>query len=227
MLRKRPTSDRARLEQLQTITAHPELTTRNGDRLISEQDLQQTQQIAEQLEEAIQNRNRAQTEWIAANAERNKEVETLRRIVRAAWTSLHGMVGMGDLTEIDFNRFGLSIRGRRPEPRTARAWMKAAQPFIEADNPQIGNLDRERLKRRVEATVNATLEAENAEATLRKQQGELKRIRGQADRWLAQTAMNVKARLYEEDETTRRRTMRTLGYRFRDNRETEPEPEPA
>ena len=223
MKRKDPTNDVRRLDQLRTIAAHPDQTNQNGERLISETTLQKTSEIATALEAAIRNRNQSQTRRRIANRERDRQTEVLILLVRQAWRNLDAAIRLGQLEKGDYSRFGLDARGRRPDPRTSREWLLIMEQLIDQSNPDIPKVDRETLTSQHETTNQANLAAENAEVSLRKRQKDLERARHQADNHLKQTAQHLKAILYNEDATTKRRTMRALGYRFEGDGETETE----
>ncbi len=83
MKRKLATSDTKRLNHLRTITGHPDLTNKNGERLLGEEHLQKTSEIADELAAAIQNRNQARTGRREAARKRDRHGEALIRDVRA------------------------------------------------------------------------------------------------------------------------------------------------
>ena len=109
--------------------------------------------------------------------------------------------------------------GRRPNPSTYREWLLAAEPLAAED--EIPMIDKEALRARIEATREAILETESAEVDLRERENALKGARARAERAIRRTAILLKAALIEEDTTNQRRTMRTYGYRFEGETETE------
>ena len=221
--RKDATKDVKRLDQLRAITEHPNLTNRNGERLISEATLQETNAIAERLGEAIRNRNQARTAKRAISRQRDQRLIALIRNIRLGWDNLKLMVQMGQLDEASYPGFGLGDDGRRPNPGTIREWLMVAEQMSEETNPEIPSIERETFAEQVKAATEANLEAENAEVILQMRQGDLKEARIEADKHLRKTASKVKSILYDEDPISQRRTMRTYGYRFEGEQEPETE----
>jgi len=213
------TNDAKRLDQLRKITEHPDLINRNGARLITETGIRETTEIADRLGDAIRNRNRARTTRRGHNRERDQKMAVLIRTIRSTWNNLDTMIRMGQLDERAYSEFGLSATGRRPNPTTHRDWLMIAEQIIEETTTEIIGIDRAGFTSLYEEATNLDQEAEKAEIALREHQGTLKRARKETDIHLRKIASQLSTSLYEEDPPTKRRTMRTFGFRFEGDRE--------
>ena len=216
--RQDPTNDQKRLDQLRNITEHPNLTNRNGERLITEERIRETTEIADRLGEAIRTRKRARTARSGISRELNRKMAELITYIRFLWNNLDGTIRVGRLDQTRYTEFGLTLEGRRPNPTSHRDWLMIAEEIIREAATEIGGIDREELTTLFEEATTLVLETGKAENELRDRQGTLKRVREEADTHIRKTASQLKAVLYEEDPPTRRRTMRALGFRFEGDR---------
>ena len=143
MYRTQATTDEKRIEHLKTILTHRDLTNRQGQLLLGESRMNRKREIAEQLETAFEERNRIRAARREAGSKRDRQRDRIIPLIRAARSNLTAMIRAGIIEVTRYTRYGLSVKGKRPDPATTRAWLSAAKPIIEETEIEITTIGRE------------------------------------------------------------------------------------
>jgi len=217
------TNDNQRLAHLKTILAHPDLINAQGQRLLGQEQIEETRTLTERLESAIAMRDTNRTAQREALSKRDDQRERIIRLIRASWNNLKNKIRAGIIDENAYTRFGLGMRGKRPDPTTTRGWLNAASPLTEESEIEVTVIDKAAFQTEMEQALSLEIEVEATTARLRESQVDLKRIREQTDEHLRGTALAIKAVLYGSPPVDQRNTMRIMGYRFKDDPTTQTE----
>ena len=235
MKRRYPTSDKSRLKQLTTIAANRDQATQNGSLLLPESQAVEVETLIQSFTETLGNRDQAEYERRKAATERDQRVDRLEILIRNFWNMIHHRVKTGVWGTASFSLYNLAASGNRPRLKDDRDKLNAAQRLIEGDIeaearglPKMADPSREDLQAQLELAVTAIGEVEKADMILKESQKRLKTLRSEINFLIRKVANLLKVNLLEEEPATRRRTMRTFGYRFENEsiQEVEPEAEP-
>jgi len=231
MRRKKIKSDSARIQLLETLTSQEALTGPRGEAIFPESIRTRIRAIHQRFQSDLTTRNAAFSHWRNAVETRNRITANLADQVRCCWSILRNRIRTGTLTRASLPHFGMGPKGRNPKPTTPSAWIVVARALIEGDEkaesrglPPLTEPNRATIESLIETAMAGITATENAHTALHTTRARLGRTRTETDDLIAEIILLIRLAYRKQPEVAMRHAMRTLGFQFLGDEQTEPEP---
>jgi len=221
MKRKTMTSTQSRIELLNALETHQNLTGPTGTPILDESTRTRIPELRTRLITDAGTRNTDYARWREAIEARDRAVENLTGMVRTGWSVLRKRIQTGTLPSGSLTLYGMEPGDRTPNPTTIRAWLEASRQMVAGDEeaeslgfPPLTEPSRETMKDLHQKAEDANRVGEETLTALHESRARLTRTSDEVDDLIQEITLTIRLVTRNQNPIETRKVMRTLGFRF-------------